>query len=1400
MNERQAVESKAPQSVCAQCGSQFSSIDDVETFCATCLLHVALSDDDAGHAARLHRFDQYELITGDDGTPVELGRGAMGVTYKAFDTNLRCEVALKVIHPRFLADESSRARFLSEARAAAQLRHRNIASVFHLGSEHGEYFYTMELVEGETIEDRVRHKGPIDCATALDITLQVARALIAAGDRKFVHRDVKPSNVMLCSEADGAIVAKLIDFGLVRAIADQSATGNTTPTRGGFIGTLHFASPEQFAGERTDARSDIYSLGVTLWFMLTAKLPFDGTREEIQQQQLSGVLPLHQLKGIPRIVVDLIKRMLETDPAKRAQSPAALKEQLNKCITSLDAAKQKQRRRFVYSTLAVAAVIIAALGTFYMLHRKFTPSTASEAVTQKSIAVLPFVDRIPESDSAWFAEGLRAQIAAHLAKIANLTVISGSPTQRYHGASENPAQIAAELGVGNIMQGTVDKEGDKFRIAIQLVNAKNNSKIWAQSYDRAFSQIVQVESDVAQQAAGALGLKLTEPEKRAINRPATSNPLANEAYLKGRYVWLRRNLDSFEQAKQYFEQAIALDPNYAQAYAGLADAYQFIGAFDPRNSKENYERARSAFHRALELDPTLAEGHASAGLVAMNYDWDWPLAEQELRRAIALDPNQALFYDWYAEYLMAVGRTDDSLGNIERARDLDPFSIIINSDLGKLLFFARRYDQAEAQLKATLRMDPDFAQAHWFLALTYVMKHRFDDAMAESNVPERTANGTSIYGRGLNAYAYAMAGRKREAEQMLQKIQRSFAPGDEVAIMLAYIGLGDKDRVLGCLERDYEKHFTTMVSLKCNPLYDPLRSDPRFLDLMRRVNLTPGIAASAIVPEKSLAVLPFENLSDEKEHAFFVDGVQDDVLTKLAKVADLKVISRTSVMQYRGKHDVTEIGRELGVSHVLEGTVRPSNGKMHVNARLVDTRSGTDVWAEEYDRSLNDVFAIETELAQSIVNQLRAKVSAREQSAIQQRPTSDLGAYDRYVRAVALIDRSFSFGLYVKEDLFKAIDLLDEAIARDPAFLLAYCKLASAHDGLYWFDFDHTPDRVKLAESAINSAFRLNPDSGEAHLARADHVYRAYLNYDEALTELAIARQTLPNDPRLFGLTGYIERRGGHWEESTRSLEHAVELDPRNVNMLQQIALNYDALHRYADEKAVFDRALAVEPDNIYTKVGRASVDVDWKADTRPLHQLLDEIGAKDPAALQPIAPDWVSCALAERDPAAARKALIAAGENPPFTDQPVAFSRPFVEGIIAQVTKDESKARTAFTAARAEQEKIGAAQPNYAPPLCVLGLIDAALGRKEEALREGQRAVELLPVEKDAIDGPLMIKYFALIAAWAGDKELACEQLAIAARHPRTLNYGELNLLPWWDPLRGDPCFEKIVASLAPK
>jgi serine/threonine protein kinase/tetratricopeptide (TPR) repeat protein len=560
------------------------------------------------------------------------------------------------------------------------------------------------------------------------------------------------------------------------------------------------------------------------------------------------------------------------------------------------------------------------------------------------------------------------------------------------------------------------------------------------------------------------------------------------------------------------------------------------------------------------------------------------------------------------------------------------------------------------------------------------------------------------------------------------------------------------------------------------------------------------LAPKTPVPAKSVAVLPFENLSRDPDNAFFADGVQDEILTDLARIADLKVIGRTSVMQYKSgvTRDLRKIGQQLGVAHLVEGTVQRSGNRVRVNAQLVDARTDRNVWALTYERDLTDVFAIESEIATAIAGELNAKLSPTEKSEIERPTTGDIPAFDLYTRANNLL-LTASFRDDDRGHLRQAADLLNQAVVRDPAFFQAYCQLAYTHDRLYFDGFDHTPARLALAEAAIQTAFRLRPDAGEAHLAHAQNLYWGYLDYDGALAQLEVARQSLPNDARIFQLMGYIQRRQGRWDESARDLERAVELDPHNLETLHQIATNYDLFRSYAEETLVLDRALAVEPNRAETKVIRANVDLDWKADTQPLHQVIDEIRAGNSAGVRGIANNWLTCALAERDGAAAKDALIALGETP-FMDGSVQWNHPLVEGLIARMMKDDAKARAAFTAARADQEKIVQAEPNYGPARCVLGLIDAALGRKEEALREGRRGVELLPVEKDAIRGKAMIRYLAKIAAWVGDNDLACEELTIATRVPSGVSYGQLKLMPWWDPLRGDPRFEKIVASLAPK
>ena len=561
-----------------------------------------------------------------------------------------------------------------------------------------------------------------------------------------------------------------------------------------------------------------------------------------------------------------------------------------------------------------------------------------------------------------------------------------------------------------------------------------------------------------------------------------------------------------------------------------------------------------------------------------------------------------------------------------------------------------------------------------------------------------------------------------------------------------------------------------------------------------------ALSALASIPEKSIAVLPFENLSNEKENAYFADGVQDEILTGLSRVTDLKVISRTSVMQFKAgpRPNLREVATALGVAHVLEGTVQRAGGRVRVNAQLIDARTDSQLWAERYDRDVADVFAIESELAAKIVAQLQAKISPSEKAAIEQKPTADLIAHDLYIRAKTLITAS-GFSTPQLESLSEAVRLLNEAIERDPNFALAYYQLAQAHDQFYFSGIDHTPARLSLADAAIESLTRLRPSSGEAHLALARHLYWGYLDYDRARRELSLALQSLPNESIVFVLAGYIDRRQGRWTESTKNLERAVELDPRNANVLQQLANSYLCLRRYADAEGVLDRAIAVAPKDSTLRAFRASIEVEWHADPHPLSSTIRAIIAEDSREGQNVAQIWLRGSLCERDFDGATRALAALPIAGCYEDR-IPFPRAWCEGVVARMRGDKAAAHAAFASARSEAAKLVAGQPDYPEGLSVLGMADAALGRKEDAIREGRRAVDLLPVTKDSIMGAMLLKNLALIYAWTGEKDPALEQLSTAAKIPGFLSYGELSLHPDWDPLRGDPRFEKIVASLAPK
>ncbi len=1490
------------QRVCAKCGATVFG-DSPHGFCSVCLFRTGLGSLDEENGERQEptrtqmEFGDYELLE-------EIGRGGQGVVYRARQKSLNRTVALKVIGLGQWATKAHLKRFRLEAEAAASLEHPCIVPIYEVGERGGACYFSMGLVDGGQL-DAVAKREAMPIRHAAELIAKLARTVHYAHEHGILHRDIKPGNILLDAKGE----PHLTDFGLARLVETEGSVTRTMEV----LGTPSYMAPEQAAGNNAGVTSatDIYGLGAVLYQLLTGHPPFAaGTTYETVRLVLDTE-PRQPRLWSPKIDRDLATiclKCLDKDPRRRYASALALAEDLERWLkhepirarrTGLVTRGRKWVRRNPSIAVMAAMLLVLAvpLGVMIWKNESERSAASNAAPPDKSIAVLPFSNLSKEQENAFFADGVQDEILSDLAKVADLKVISRTSVMPYKsGIARNLRQIGRQLGVAHVVEGSVQRSGNRVRINAQLIDARTDRHLWGQTYDRDLADMFAIQSEIAKTIADQLQAKLSPREENAIQRSPTSDISAFDLYARAKNILAATSgkADTL-QAVDLLTQAVARDPSFFDAYCQLAYLHDALYFFGDDHTSARLALAEAALQAASRLRPDAGETHlARAQNLYWAYgDYDGALAELEVARQTL--PNDARIFGLTGLIQRRQGHWEESTRNLERAVELNPRDIeTLVLGVSGNYWHCRRYAEAKPWAARVLAFEPNNSFAKVWLAyvdldwkadarplhqtidsiratnpaaVTSIAKFwlfcalaqrdaaaakdalmavdeqlifppdnvRFNRPFAEGVIAlmtkddekarsaftaaraeqEKIVQAQPNYGPALCVLGLidAALGRKKEALREgrraveLLPVQKDSMNGTAMVKYLAMIAawVGDKD--LACEQlASVIRHPSgpSYGQLKLLPFWDPLRGDPRFEKLVEEAKQPVAIeTTTSSAPEESIAVLPFENLSDDKEHAFFADGVQDDILTKLAKVADLKVISRTSVMQYRGKQNAREIGAALRVSHVLEGSVRRDGARIHLNAQLIDTRTDTHVWAEEYDRDLSDMFAIQSEIAQTVADQLQAKLSPREKTAIERAPTADVTAFDLYSRAKTIYAVSPS-----RQDLLRTIDLLNQAVARDPSFFEAYCLLANVHDDLYFFGIDHTAERLALAEVALKAAFRLQPDSGEAHLARAWNLYHGHLDYDDALAELEVARRTLPNDPRIFESIGNITRRQGKFEEALPYFERALELDPRKLDILWNTAGYYQCLRRYAESATVWDRALAIEPDDAGIKLDRALLELDWKADTRPLHQTIDSIRKKNPAAVQSVryggcsvADGWFICALAERDAAAAANALVALGENG-FGDGALQFNRTFGEGLVARMSKEEAKARSAFAAARIQQEKVVQAEPNYGPALCVLGVIDAGLGRKEDALREGRRAIELMPVEKDAFNGTHMIAYFALIAAWVGEKDLACEQLAIAARLPFhvTISYGRLKLLPDWDPLRGDPRFEKIVASLAPK
>src|SRR4030095_7958059 len=779
----------------------------------------------------------------------ELGRGAFAVTYLAVDNVLRRRVALKVIDVPAAARGSHtvRERFLREARAAAVLRHPNIAAIYQFGaSPNGSRcFYAMELVQGETLETRVRRDGPLKAKLVLELAIQISGALMAAAAHSLIHRDLKPANIMLtsCAGGTGELEVKVIDFGLAKAIADAGEEMDLT--HGGFVGTPNFASPEQFETGPVDARSDIYSLGATLWFSLTGKPPFPGRNiDEIRHARKSEALPIEQLKAarVPSRLRSLLKSMLAIEPAARP-SVKDLAAELRRC--SAQANGENIRRRRI--ALAASLILIFGISAFFVfpsLRSAHKPVAIAEnsnpLVTEKSIAVLPFENASNEPNTEYLSEGISEALINSLSEWQQLRVIARPMAFRYKQKNVDPRQVGRELGLATVLTGTVRQMQNALNVQVDLVDTVTGAEIWGAGYDRKIADLVAVKQAIAEEVAAKLKLKLSSEEQRRLVNRDTTNPEAYQFYLRGRYFWNKRTSDGIKQAIEHFQQSIERDPNFALGYVGLADSYTGLTFYNFAAPHEAMPKAKEAATKALALDDTLAEAHASLGHILMNYDWNWPVAEKEFKHSIELKPDYATAHEWYAiHYLTAMGRLEEAVQEMKKALELEPASLVMNTFRGATLYYAGRYDEAIDQCRRTIQMDPNFAVAHWHLGLAYEQKQLLDAATEEFKKAISLSGGSPLMRAALGR-AYAKSQKKHEANGMLNELnelsKQQYVSAYEVATI--YVALGNNEQVFQLLEQAYAEHSFHLVYLNVSPQFKPVSSDRRFQDLVQRIGLS----------------------------------------------------------------------------------------------------------------------------------------------------------------------------------------------------------------------------------------------------------------------------------------------------------------------------------------------------------------------------------------------------------------------------------------------------------------------------------------------------------------------------------------------------------------------------------